>query len=550
MDTKDAREKCGVFGVVARGDNKEDNVAKISYTGLFQLQHRGRESAGISAWSDNAISTHKGMGTIDWVFRERVPRKELIEFTLEYPNKKHLARYIRKNGNLSRDKRRGLSLKTKRELLDIALDIFEERSIRNPLDNLHGKAAIGHVRYSTTGASGAKNVQPIVFSFRGQDVALAHNGNIKTEALEEIISARGGYEREDTTDTGLIAALIATSDKTTFVEALIETLELLEGAFSLVILHAGRVYAVKDRFGIRPLCVGRTDTHLFAASESRALDNFRAEFMGEVAPGAIAVLDSTAEEPFMIHWTEDASIRRCMFEDAYFSMPDSLGAGGKRIMQHRTALGAEAAREHPILDADVVTPILDSGLFQGLGYSQELEMIYHQKEIDVRLDGLFHYAFIRGRVERTFMEPIASVRKLLQNLKFSIIPEVVEGKHVVVVDDSTVRGNVMPYIIETLRFFRARKVSVVIPLPPLRHPCHLGVDLPFREDYIAHNRTIEEIAREIGLRPEEGEYLGYLSLEGMYKALGVPRHKFCDGCLTNKYPVPLPDELTYNPKGK
>jgi len=550
VDTKDTREKCGVFGVVARGDNKEDNVAKISYTGLFQLQHRGRESAGISAWSDNAISTHKGMGTIDWVFREQVPRKELIEFTLEHPNKKHLARYIRNNGNLSRDKRRELLLKKKRELLDIALDIFEERNIRNPLDDLRGKAAIGHVRYSTTGASGAKNVQPIVFSFRGQDVALAHNGNIKTEALEEIISARGGYEREDTTDTGLIVALIATSDKTTFVEALIETLELLEGAFSLVILHAGRVYAVKDRFGIRPLCVGRTDTHLFAASESRALDNFRAEFMGEVAPGAIAVLDSTVEEPFMIHWTEDASIRRCMFEDAYFSMPDSLGAGGKRIMQHRTALGAEAAREHPILDADVVTPILDSGLFQGLGYSQELEMIYHQKEIDVRLDGLFHYAFIRGRVERTFMEPIASVRKLLQNLKFSIIPEVVEGKHVVVVDDSTVRGNVMPYIIETLRFFRARKVSVVIPLPPLRHPCHLGVDLPFREDYIAHNRTIEEIAREIGLKLEEGEYLGYLSLEGMYKALGVPRHNFCDGCLTNEYPVPLPVELTYNPKKK
>ena len=406
------------------------------------------------------------------------------------------------------------------------------------------------MRYSTTGASGAKNVQPIVFSFRGQDVALAHNGNIKTEAPEEIISARGGYEREDTTDTGLIAALIATSDKTTFVEALIETLELLEGAFSLVILHAGRVYAVKDRFGIRPLCVGRTDTHLFAASESRALDNFRAEFMGEVAPGTIAVLDSTAEEPSMIHWTEDASIRRCMFEDVYFSMPDSLGAGGKRIMQHRTALGVEAAREHPILDADVVTPILDSALFQGLGYAQELEMMYHQKDREVRLDGLFHYAFIRGRVERTFMEPIASVRKLLQNLKFSIIPEVVEGKHVVVVDDSIVRGNVMPYILETLRFFGARKVSVVIPLPPLRHPCHLGVDLPFREDYIAHNRTIEEIAREIGLKLEEGEYLGYLSLDGMYKALGVPRHNFCDGCLTNEYPVPLPDELTYNPKKK
>lgn len=550
----DLKEKCGVFGVVAKDGHESENIAKITYAGLFQLQHRGRESAGISVWregwhktvpSEGEILTCKGMGTIDWVFREQVPRNDLVQFSLNHPNKRHLISYINRFGGLDRE----LAQRPKRKLLDIALDIFEERNTKNPLDSMGGIAAIGHVRYSTTGASGAKNAQPAIFKFQGRDAALGHNGNlVRTENLEEIIAARGGYEREDTSDTGLIAALIATSGRPSFVEALLETLDLLEGAFSLVALYGGKVYAIKDSFGIRPLCVARTNEHLFTASESGALANFRVDFLEELEPGTIAILDSKLDCPEVINWNSRGSLRRCVFEDAYFSMPDSMGSNNRRISMHRKALGAEAAREHPVFDADIVTPVLDSGLFQGMGYAQELETMCHERDIEVPLNGLFQLAFIRRRVERTFMEPIADARRLLQNLKFRIIPEVVRGKHVVVVDDSVVRGNVMPFIIDELRFFGARKVSVIIPFPPLRHPCHLGIDLPYREDYVAHNRTVEEIARAIGLRPEDGEILGYLSLEGLYKALGQQRNNFCDGCLTNEYPVPLPDELTYKPK--
>lgn len=545
MDTK---EKCGLFGAVLKPSKEAvGNISKMVYAGLFQLQHRGREGAGISAYSNGRIKTLKGAGTIEWVFREQVPRADLAQFILDHTIKEGILEYIiRHNEHLSEEERCELSLhNTKKQLLDCALDIFEERNKQNPLNTLNGSAAIGHVRYSTTGASGGKNVQPIVFGFQGKDVAIAHNGNVKTENLEKIIKKRGDYARLDTTDTGLIAALIATSKAPSFVGAVLETLSFLEGAFSLLILYEGKIFAIKDKYSIRPLCLGQTDTHYLVASETVALDNLRAQFLGEIKPGAMIVLDPKKQSITKIIWAHLPQTRCCVFESIYFSRPESLGPGGIRISLYRKAMGREAAREHPILDADVVSPVLDSGLFAGFGYAIELEKIFRERKTPVPEGGLFDYAFLRGRVDRTFMHPIADERKLLQNLKHSAIPEVIRGKHIVVIDDSIVRGNVMPYIIEILRFFGASRVSVIIPSPPLRHPCHLGVDLPLRADYIAHDKSVEEIRETIG-----ADYLGYLSLEGLYRALGQSRENYCDGCFTNEYPVPFPDEAAYQPKSE
>lgn len=545
---------CGVFGAVERFGGGGDNISKIVFTGLFQLQHRGRESAGISVSSGGVISTQKGMGTIDWVFREQVPREDLVQFSLDHnTTKKKIIKYISRQNTFSKDQCSDLyGTKTKRELLTIALDIFEELNTKNPLDGLLGGAAIGHTRYSTTGASGAKNTQPIVVQYQGRDAAIGLNGNVKTELLEEVIKQRGGYERTDTTDTGLIAALIATSRKDSFLDALIETVQILEGAFSLVILYEDKVFAIKDKFGIRPLCIGQTDTHFLVASESCALDNFRAEFLGEVEPGTIVIFTKDSQKVDKFKWTGEGVGKRCVFEDDYFSFPNSLGSNNTRVLLHRISQGREAAREHPIVDADVVVPVLDSGLFHCIGYARELKKIFKDRDIQVIEEALFegdlfNYGIIRGRVERTFMHPIADVRKLLQNLKFSIVPDIVKDRHVVLVDDSIVRANVMLYLVEELRFFGAKKVSVIIPFPPIRHPCHLGVDFPTREELVAYNKSVEEVREIIG-----ADYLGYLSEEGLFKALNQDKENYCYGCLAGgeAWPVSPPDEASYTPKEK
>lgn len=543
-------ENCALFGVIKRHPDAEGNISKKCYTGLFQLKHRGHEGAGISVYKDGAVKTLKGADTMDWVFRDQVPIEELADFIISHQTKRDLIRYICRHSNLSDETCKKLySSKKKEDLMKFAISLFEETNRKNPLDLMNGTAAIGHLRYSTTGVG----VQPIEFERDGKIGSLAHNGNVLTDNLREEIERRGRYNNITTSDTGLIAELLQTSKQPTFLKALIETLKILEGAFSLLILYDGKIYAVKDRFSIRPLCLGETDSHYFVASESAALDNFRANFLGELKPGALIVL-GPAEKDFRIEyqWHTNLESRRCVFEDIYFSAPHSIGSNNTRVALLREAMGREMAREHPLREVDIVAPVLDSGLFAAVGYARELEKIYANKHIDMVDEGgiiynpdLFGYAFVRGRVDRIFLEPVADERKLLQNLKHLPIPEFIQGKHVAIIDDSIVRGSAAPYIVETLRFFGAKRISVIIPAPPVRSICHLGVDIPTYEELIAHNRTVEEIREKIG-----ADYLGYLSIEGLYRALGVARGKHCDGCFTGEYPVPLPDRFKYRPKEK
>ena len=508
-----AKEKCGVFGVVARDWASPQDIAPLTYIGLFQLQHRGQESAGISVARDGVVITHKAMGTVDWVFRPAIKREAIIGFARNHASSnfseiaEDLGKWEREQFNAAKMGERGI--------------------VENPLDKLHGRASIGHVRYSTTGESGSKNVHPIEFWFRGKPAAIAHNGNlIKLDRLRNILVERTpSYSFEGDTDTELIAALVATSYASTFEDAILETLPLLDGAFSLVFLYEENVYAVRDRFGIRPLCFGRTRDFHLVASESCALDALQAEFLGEVPPGFLMSITPLGIE--QKQWAQEPTLRGCVFELIYFARPDSL-IQGIRVHEARKALGRELAREHPIHDADVVISVPDSGNSAAIGYAQAMGKEYASGP-------LLDQGIVRSRIGRTFIEPVKEVRRQFSHLKHNPIPDVINGRHVVVIDDSIVRGNTMPHIVNMLRYFGARKVSVLISCPPLRSSCHLGVDIPFKEELVAHERSVEEVREIVG-----ADYLGYLSLGGMYLALAKPRRDFCDGCMTKEYPVPSP----------
>ncbi|MBI2463104.1 MAG: amidophosphoribosyltransferase [Candidatus Spechtbacteria bacterium] len=512
---------CGVFGVVSRMKEIDaTTIAKVAFTGLFQLQHRGQESAGITVSYNADLVTHREMGTIDWVFRKRIPEEKIVDLVvnnLAMANAdiaSYLARWLAEQ--FDADKRNMKKPLNKMELTDV----------RSPLDDMHGDAAIAHVRYSTTGESTSRNIHPILFIFQHKQAAIAHNGNlIGLEQLKAIIQGRGGYALEGTTDTELIAVLIQTSSAPTFKEALIETLELLKGSFSLVLLYDNIVYAVNDRFAIRPLCVGENEEYALVASETCALNAFSCSSIQELAPSTLVTL--SREGICVEQWCQAEQRRGCMFERVYFSRPDSL-LDNKRIYLTRQAMGRELAREHPLtgIDVDIVVPVLDSGLPAAMGYAKEFEytrgMFTH----------LFETALIKGRVNRTFMDPIEDQRWLLQALKHNGIPELLRGCIVVIVDDSIVRSNASKAVVRILRTFDPRMIIFLSASPQIQYSCHLGIDIPKREGLIAYDHSLEEIRAAIG-----ADYVGYLSVEGLYRAIGKPRANFCDGCFTGEYPV-------------
>jgi amidophosphoribosyltransferase len=398
--------------------------------------------------------------------------------------------------------------------------VFDESKLRA----LPGGHAIGHVRYSTTGSSAWSNAQPIHRSDH-HNVALAHNGNlINAVELHSELRERGvGFS--STSDSEIIAALISTHPADTVGEAIEDILPRLEGAFSTVVMSTDGVFAFRDGAGLRPLALGQLGERYCVASESCAFDIIGAKFMREVLPGELIAISERGIDTRQVIQSDRRAF--CVFEHIYFARPDSL-LEGRRAQVSRTKMGEILWRESPV-EADLVIAVPDSGNPAANGYAQASGI--HKD------DGLIKNRY----VARTFIQPGQDLRKHGLRMKFNPLPEVVGGRRVVVVDDSIVRGNTTRQIIGLLRDAGASEVHLRISAPPIRHPCHYGVDMSTRQEMIAHDRTEEEIARELG-----ADSLAYLSLSGLYEAIGSTRETHCDACFTGDYPL----ERTEDSRGK
>jgi amidophosphoribosyltransferase len=455
-DRDGPREECGVFGVYAPGHD----VARLTYFGLYALQHRGQESAGIATCEGGHITTLRDSGLVSQVFDEE------------------------------------------------------------KLKALEGDMAIGHVRYSTTGGGSWENAQP-VWRDDGRELALAHNGNLTNavelwgELKERGISFRG------TSDSEIIAALLSSHDGKLIEDAVTDTMPRMEGAYSTVVMTKRAIVAFRDPHGVRPLSLGRLKDRFVVASESCAFDIIGAELMREVHPGEMVSLTERGLETRQVVKAERPAT--CVFEHIYFSRPDSR-LEGKVLQQVRGRMGEILWREAPV-EADLVISVPDSGNPAAAGFARASGL--------PRDDGLIKNRY----VARTFIQPGQELRKHGLRLKFNPLPEIVAGKRIVVVDDSIVRGNTTRQIVGMLRDAGAKEIHLRISAPPIRYPCHYGVDMSTREEMIAHNRTVEEIADEL-----DADSLAYLSLEGVYEAVGTPPEDHCDACFTGRYPLGDPED--------
>lgn len=450
-------ESCGVFGVYS----PDEDVARLTFFALFALQHRGQESSGIATADGRKIRVFTGMGRVSNVFTEEA------------------------------------------------------------LSHLTGHIAIGHNRYSTAGSSRANNAQPIVVGNGSSIMAVAHNGNVinAVHLYEEL--AGQGYAFRGSTDTEVIANLILSCPGVGRVEKIRYAMRRLQGAYSLVIMTPRELFAVRDPFGVRPLCLGTIDGGWVVASETCALDHIGAVFVREVEPGEIVVINGDGLESY-----PGVSRRRgaCIFEYIYFARPDSV-INGRLLYPARQAMGAGLAQEHPVA-ADLVMGIPDSATAAGMGYA-------HESGIPIA-EGLIKNRY----VGRTFIEPDQRIRDLGVKLKFNPLPQMLERKRLVVVDDSIVRGTTTPSVVKILRKAGAKEVHMRICAPPIRYPCFFGVDMATRGELIAARKSIPEICEFIG-----ADSLGYLSIDGLIKAVDLPRHKFCLACFTGDYPIPVQLEM-------
>jgi amidophosphoribosyltransferase len=459
-DRDGPRDECGVFGVYA----PESDVARLTYFGLYALQHRGQESAGIAAVDDGQIIAVRDLGLVSQVFDE------------------------------------------------------------SKLRALTGAAAVGHVRYSTTGSSAWENAQPIYRQGR-HDVALAHNGNL-VNAVELHSELRGrGVSFRSTSDSEIIAALLSTHEAATLEDALADVMGRVRGAYSTVALTSEGVFAFRDAAGLRPLSLGRLGDRYLVASETCAFDIVGAEHLREVQPGEMVGLGERGVETRIVANGQRPAF--CVFEHIYFARPDSI-LEGTRTQVVRRRMGEILAREAPV-DADVVIAVPDSGNPAAGGFATASGI--------PRDDGLIKNRY----VARTFIQPGQELRKHGLRMKFNPMPEVVGGRRVVVVDDSIVRGNTTRHLVRMLRDAGATEVHLRISAPPIRFPCHYGIDMSTPQEMIAHDRSVEEVARELG-----ADSLAYLSLDGLYEAIGTTRATHCDACFTGDYPL----ERTESAHGK
>jgi amidophosphoribosyltransferase len=399
--------------------------------------------------------------------------------------------------------------------LGLVSQVFDEAKLRA----LTGNMAVGHVRYSTTGSSAWENAQPVYRSDR-REVALAHNGNlINALELHEELTARG-IDFRSTSDSELIAAMLSTHEADTLEDALEDVMPRLQGAFSTVVMTNDSVVAFRDGAGLRPLALGQLGDRYCMASESCAFDIIGAKFLRDVQPGEMVSLSERGIETRQVVQGERRSF--CVFEHIYFARPDSM-LEGNRTQVSRRKMGEILWREAPV-DADVVIAVPDSGNPAAAGYAKASGI--------TRDDGLIKNRY----VQRTFIQPGQELRKHGLKMKFNPLPEVVRGKRIVVVDDSIVRGNTTRQIVQMLRDAGALEVHMRISAPPIRYPCHYGVDMSTSEEMVAHGRTVEEIARELHC-----DSLAYLSLQGVYEAIRSTRETHCDACFTGEYPLERTD---------
>lgn len=449
-------EACGVFGIFAPGRE----VAKYTYYGLYALQHRGQESAGIAVSDGQGIKLHKEMGLVSEAFSETI------------------------------------------------------------LDSLTGDIAIGHVRYSTTGSSLAVNAQPLVCRYVKGSLAVAHNGNLtNAEELREKLAANGSVF-QSSIDSEVIVCLIARYGQSNIEDSLLKAMIDLKGTYSLVVMTEDKLIGVRDPYGNRPLCLGKLEGNYIIASESCALDALGAEFIRDVEPGEIVTIDKSGlhtRKFFAVH--EPAS---CIFEYVYFARPDS-NIDGINVMQARRAMGRELAKEHPV-EADLVIPVPDSGIAGALGYAETLNLVFDM--------GLMKNRY----VGRTFIQPSQEERDLSVRMKLNPVTDLVKGKKVVLLDDSIVRGTTSKKIIQMVRAKGAKEIHMLITSPPVIDACYYGIDTSERAQLIAAQMSLDEVRKEIG-----ADSLHYLSLEGLYRALGSDKG-FCTACLNRKYPIEIPAE--------
>jgi amidophosphoribosyltransferase len=450
-------ESCGVFGVYAPGIN----VGQTTFFALFALQHRGQESAGIAVTDGNGIRLHTRMGLVSQAFTET----------------------------------------------DLAL--------------LQGYIGIGHNRYSTTGSSKPMNAQPIIAKSEGLTIAIAHNGNIiNAKLLRDELQERG-YQFNTSSDSEVIANLILASPGQNWQGRIEHAMRRLQGAYSLAILTENKLIGVRDPFGVRPLCLGTIDGGWCIASESCALDHIGAQFIREIDPGEILVIDSHGVQSFK---KENDRKALCIFEYIYFARPDSI-IQGKLLYQAREAMGRILAEEYPV-DADFVMGVPDSATAAGIGYANASGIPY--------CEGLLKNRY----VGRTFIEPEQRIRELGVQLKFNPLSRIIAGKRLVVVDDSIVRGTTTPRVVSLLRKAGAKEVHLRICAPPIRYPCFFGVDMATKWELIAARKTIPEIREHLG-----ADSLGYLSVDGLIRAVDLPKDIFCLACFTGEYPIPVQIEM-------
>ncbi|HEB13305.1 MAG TPA: amidophosphoribosyltransferase [Actinobacteria bacterium] len=450
-------EACGVFGIYAPGQD----VSRLTYFGLHALQHRGQESAGIAVADGESTVVFKDMGLLPQVFDER------------------------------------------------------------KLASLIGHIAVGHVRYSTTGSTHWENSQPIHKTYEHGTLALVHNGNLLNSRRLRQELLENGSRLRSTSDTEVIASAIAKSVNMSIEEAVAEVMRRAIGAYAILIMTENELIAIRDAHGVRPLCIGKLGSGWIVASETCALDIVGADYVRDVAPGEMVIIDETGLRSAQILKPLKPSL--CVFEFIYFARPDSR-VKGKTLYAARMSMGMELAKEAPV-EADMVIGLPDSGTPAAIGYAQESGIPFGEGLIKNRYVG------------RTFIQPDQALRQLGVKLKLNPLAEVIKDKRLVVVDDSIVRGNTSRQIVKVLKEAGAAEVHMRISSPPVTYPCFYGIDTDSQAQLLAASKNMDQICEFIG-----ADSLTYLSFDGLVRATGFPREDFCLACFDGVYPIPLSDE--------
>ncbi len=466
--TGEKKEKCGIFGIAGPSDSVER-----CYYGLYALQHRGQESAGIAASDGNVIYAHSGLGLVSDVFRKDVLR-------------------------------------------EMAAGTGGAESL-----------AIGHVRYSTAGSNRKCNAQPILEEYIGGQVAVAHNGNLVNAARIKNEYQQFGHIFYSTSDTEVVLHMLAKPTHQEKPDPLAHVLRHLQGAFSFLFLFADRIEATRDPWGFRPLVIGQTRDGFYCfASETCALTSIQATYIREVEPGEIVTVDRTGKILTSRFFTEsEAKASHCAFEHVYFASPAS-NLFGDVVMGVRQRMGRQLAIESPV-DADIVIPIPDSGRSAALGYSKQSGIPFEEGIVPNRYVG------------RSFIQPSQHMRDLAVQMKLIVIPEIVKGKRVIVVEDSIVRGTTTRGKMLALRRAGAKEIHMRVSCPPIRHPCFFGIDFPTPTELIANGRSVDQIREFI-----EVDSLSYLSLDGMLKCMSKPADHYCTACWSGNYPIPVDMQIS------